>query len=153
MARTETSVLEREIRIDASPETVFAFFTDPARMVEWKGREAILDPRPGGVYRVVINDGATARGEFVEVTPYSRVVFTWGWEEGDNPVPPGASTVEIVLVPDGEGTIVRLTHSGLPDEARDAHAHGWEHFLGRLRTRAAGGDPGPDPMAEATASE
>jgi uncharacterized protein YndB with AHSA1/START domain len=144
------SVVEQEVRIDADPETVFEFFTDPEKMVRWKGREAELDARPGGIYRVVINDRATARGEYVEVDPPRRIVFTWGWEGDESPVAPGSSTVEIELLPDAGGTIVRLLHRDLPDERqREQHAHGWGHFLARLSEAAAGRDPGPDPMANA----
>jgi hypothetical protein len=40
---------------------------------------------------------------------------------------------------------VRLTHSGLPnEEERAGHEKGWNHYLGRLKIAAAGGDPGPD---------
>ena len=46
----ETDVVEREVRIAARPETVFAFFTDPVKMLRWKGISATLDPRPGGIY-------------------------------------------------------------------------------------------------------
>jgi uncharacterized protein YndB with AHSA1/START domain len=141
--------VQQGIWVEASPETVFAYFTDPARMVQWKGARATLDPRPGGIYRVEINDRAIARGEYVELSPPNRIVFTWGWEGGGNPVPPGSSRVEVDLVADGDGTIVRLTHRDLPEEARAAHADGWQHFLGRLREAAAGRDPGPDPMAQA----
>jgi uncharacterized protein YndB with AHSA1/START domain len=79
---TRTDVVQREIRVEASPETVFPYFTDPERMVRWKGTEATLDPRPGGVYRVLVGGEHVARGEYVEVVPYSRVAFTWGWEGG-----------------------------------------------------------------------
>jgi uncharacterized protein YndB with AHSA1/START domain len=85
------AVVEREIRIAARPETVFDFFVDPEKMVRWKGRRAELDPRPGGVYRVDINDQAIARGEYVEIDAPNRVVFTWGWEGNGIPVPPGSS--------------------------------------------------------------
>ena len=71
------------------------------------------------------------------------MIFTWGWR-GSPSVPPGSSTVEIVLVPDGEGTIVRLTHRGLPASERAIHLVGWETYLPRLAIVAAGGDPGPD---------
>jgi uncharacterized protein YndB with AHSA1/START domain len=142
-------VVEREVRIAARPETVFGFFTDPVRMLRWKGIEAELDPRPGGTYRVQINAQAIVRGQFVAVEPHRRVVFTWGWEGEGQPVPPGSSTVEVTLTPDGDETILRLTHRGLPAELRDVHGHGWDHFLSRLATAAAGGDPGPDPMASA----
>ena len=48
----ETTVAEpivREIDIDASPETVFAFFVEPEKLTRWLAVEAELDPRPGGV--------------------------------------------------------------------------------------------------------
>jgi uncharacterized protein YndB with AHSA1/START domain len=90
-----------------------------------------------------------ARGEFVEVDPPRRVVFTWGWDRSERPVPPGSSTVEVVLEPAGDGTRLTLRHSGLPDEEQVAqHGHGWEHYLERLRVAAAGGDPGRDPWTE-----
>jgi uncharacterized protein YndB with AHSA1/START domain len=135
--------IEREIRIAASPETVFSFLVEPDRMVRWKGRQAELDPRPGGVYRVDIDGNNVARGEYVEVEPPTRVVFTWGWESDGNPVPPGSSTVEVSLEPDRDGTILRLTHRGLPPEAREIHEQGWDQFLPRLATAAGGEDPGP----------
>lgn len=138
--------IEREVRIDASPETVFEFFTDPEKMVRWKGTSATLDPRPGGIYRVEMNPKVVAAGEYVEVDPPNRVVFTFGWEGDDNPTQPGSSTVEITLTPDGDGTKVRLVHTGLPSpESAERHGEGWDTYMARLEIAAAGGDPGPDP--------
>jgi uncharacterized protein YndB with AHSA1/START domain len=137
-----------EVRIDAPPETVFAFFTDPAKLTRWKGRRASLDPRPGGVYRCEMGE-SVARGEYVEVSPPTRVVFTWGWEAGRHGVAPGASRVEVTLEPDGTGTRVRLVHTALPPERRDSHRKGWTHYLGRLALAASGRDPGPDPLMTA----
>jgi uncharacterized protein YndB with AHSA1/START domain/DNA-binding transcriptional ArsR family regulator len=144
----QTDALVREVRIDARPDIVFAHLTDPQRMVRWMGVSADLDPKPGGVYDVRINSVYDARGEFVAVEPNSRVVFTWGWV-GNDGVPPGSSTVEFTLEPDGDGTLLRLRHSGLPDAASVAsHDDGWQHYMARLATASAGGDPGPDPMAK-----
>jgi uncharacterized protein YndB with AHSA1/START domain len=146
------AVVEREIRIAARPETVFEFFTDPEKMVLWKGREADLDPEPGGIYRVEMGDRIVARGEYVEVDPPRRVVFTWGWEgqeSGEHAVPPGSSRVEITLDPDADGTLVRLRHLDLPEETREIHGQGWDLYLGRLAVAATGGDPGADPAGVA----
>jgi uncharacterized protein YndB with AHSA1/START domain len=146
---TETTTVAREIAIAASPETVWQFLVDPDKATRWMGQVAELDPRPGGLYRVAVVPGHTARGEFVELDPPHRLVQTWGWEPGEdgpNPVPPGSSTIEIDLVPEGEGTLLRFTHRDLPDAAAtESHAHGWDHYLGRLAIAAPGDDPGPDP--------
>lgn len=143
----ESDFVERKIHIDARPETVFAFFIDPQKMIRWKGIQANLSPVPGGEYRVNLNGRDIIRGQYLEIVPYSRVVFTWGWEGEGHPLPPGTSTVEIVLVPDGNGTIVRLRHMGLAQELRQNHATGWDHYLPRLADSASGRDPGEDPWA------
>lgn len=145
-------VVEREIAIDASPETVWEFLVDPEKAVRWMGTAASLDPRAGGRYEVEVLPGARARGVFLEVDPPRRLVHTFGWEpgaDGPNAVPPGASTVEYELVPEGSGTLLRFRHHGLPDgDARARHAHGWDHYLSRLAVAAAGGDAGADPWVE-----
>src|SRR5437762_99350 len=83
---------------------------------------------------------ARDRGAFVEVVPPSRVVFTFGWDN-DEVVPPGSSTVEVTLSPDGDGTRVRLVHRGITTrEMREQHQQGWQHYLGRLAVAAAGGE-------------
>ena len=145
---SQDEAVERQVRVAASPETVFSYFTDNQKMVEWKGFNATLDPRPGGVYRVEISDENIARGEYVEVVPYSKVVFTWGWEGDGAPVPSGSTTVEVTLIPDGDHTIVRLRHYGLPVDARDVHGEGWDHYMPRLATAATGVDPGPDSLRD-----
>jgi uncharacterized protein YndB with AHSA1/START domain len=42
----------KDIRIDAPPEIVFEFLTNPAKLIRWLGLKAELDPRPGGIFRV-----------------------------------------------------------------------------------------------------
>jgi uncharacterized protein YndB with AHSA1/START domain len=151
VANAETvEAVEVEVRIAASPETVFDFFTDPALMMQWMGRAVETDPRPGGGFRCEINDDAIASGEYVAIEPPERVVFTWGWNGEDSVTKAGSSTVEVLLAADGEGTHLRLIHSGLPSaESAGKHAHGWRHYLDRLGTAAGGGDAGPDEFANA----
>jgi uncharacterized protein YndB with AHSA1/START domain len=140
-------ILEVSLHIAARPETVFPYFTDPERYVQWMGTSAMLEAVPGGVYRVGMRDGVEAVGEFVEVVPPHRVVFTWGWTD-QFAVAPGSTRVVVTLAEEDGGTRVVLRHYDLPtEELRAHHRGGWDTYLARLVVRAAGGDPGADPNA------
>ena len=136
----DTKAIEKVMTIAARPETVFRLLTDPNEYVRWKGKIAQLEARPGGRFHVDFqNDKDVVDGHFVEVIPSRRVVFTWGWQ-GSPAVPPGSSTVEIDLEPDGEGTRLRLVHRGLPEASLASHTEGWDYFLPRLVNVAEGRD-------------
>lgn len=138
-------MLEVTVHVAAQPETVFPYFTDPARYVQWMGSQATLEAVPGGAYRVGMRDGVEVAGEFLEVEPPRRLVFTWGWTH-EHAVAPGTTRVVVTLEEEDGGTRVVLRHYDLPsDEQREHHRGGWEMYLGRLRTHVSGGDPGPDP--------
>ncbi len=139
--------VELEVWIAAPPEAVFPFLTDPARLLRWIGVAATIEPAPGGLFRVDMNGRDVARGAYVEVVPPRRVSFTWGWEGGGHGIPPGTTTVTIELEPERGGTRLRLRHEGLRGDNRARHAHGWRHYVARLKTAAEGGEPGPDPFA------
>jgi len=150
---TETISVTRELEIEASPEAVWEFLVDPEKMIRWMGLSASLEQRAGGAYRVGVVPGHTASGTVATIERPRRLVLTWGWEpvEGEPPpaVPPGSSTVELELFAEGAGTRLVLTHRDLPSgEAADSHTRGWEHYLPRLVTVAAGGDPGRDPWLD-----
>lgn len=133
-AQDEIVVVER--RVNATPATVFSFFTDGERWMQWQGVEATIELRPGGLFRVNVSGDGFAVGRFLEVVHDRRLVFTWGWEMPDRPIPPGSSTVEIELLPDGTGTLLRLTHTGLPPAWVDVHRQGWDHYIDRLQSAA-----------------
>jgi uncharacterized protein YndB with AHSA1/START domain len=121
-------------RIKAPPEVVFSYFTDPALIVTWIGDRAELDPQPGGVFSLGMGE-IVARGTYITVEPPYRVVFSWGIP-GSDTLPTGGSAVEVVLTPDGDDTIVVLTHGGLHSTHIGSHRAGWEHRLGQLRVAA-----------------
>src|SRR5262249_18994416 len=128
-----------EIRIDASPETVFALLTDAARMRTWFAELVEADPRPGGVFRISGPSGLSIEGTYLEVVPNRKVVFTWGGVEG---LRPGQSTVEFLLEPHGDGTLLRLRHYGLPGPVLEPHRRGWIHSgLPKLKDAAEGRRP------------
>jgi uncharacterized protein YndB with AHSA1/START domain len=135
-----TGAIEITQRIEAPPEIVFAYLTDSQRFVRWMGVGAMLDPRPGGRYRIDVDGVHIVSGEYQELDPPRRLVMTWGWE-GHPTVPPGSTTVEITLTPERGATVLRLRHLGLPDEGeRRNHKEGWNLYTGQLaRAVAAGG--------------
>ncbi|MGD9932709.1 MAG: SRPBCC domain-containing protein [Dehalococcoidia bacterium] len=139
MTTASTTTIERELFIAAEPATVFSFLTEPGRITEWMGRLAVADPRPGGILRVDYNGFDIMRGQFLELVPVSRVVWSWGWESlSADAVPPGASRIEFQLDAEAGGTRLRVVHSNLPVEAVEPHAQGWDHFLGRLAACSTG---------------
>jgi uncharacterized protein YndB with AHSA1/START domain len=144
---TEPLVVQRETHIAAPPATVFAFLTDPEKILSWMGTEATTETHPGGLYLVKGCGGdraRAARGAFREVVPVHRLAYSFGWE-GSEEVPPGSSLVEIDLIDRDGGTLLRMTHSGLPNAAQCAgHDQGWAHYLGRLAMAATDRNPGID---------
>lgn len=139
--------MEKTIYIEAPPEVVFAFLTDPEKMIRWCGDEAELEPRPGGLFRLRFEGGVVSEGRYLVIDPPRRVVFTVGMTGSS--VPAGGSRVEIQLAPEGEGTRLSLRHDGF--DPSQPVSEGWDHHLGRLRRAAAGEVLGPDRfVAEST---
>jgi len=132
-----------EQRIQAEPAVVYGYLTDATRWKRWQGVDATLDPRVGGVFSVLMANGMNARGEFLELVPDRRVVFTWGWIGYEN-LPPGSSVVEIELRADGDATVLVLTHHSIPEDELPAQQTGWRHYLPRLALAAAASDPDGD---------
>ena len=111
---------------------------------KWWGPEGVTtrgfvaDVRVGGKYRwdLVNQEGEemAAHGEYRELVPDKKVVFTWAWE-GDEIWENRTSIVMIELSDRDGGTELRLIHEQLPSEAsRDRHNDGWTSVLNRLQS-------------------
>jgi len=146
------SELRLSRRFDAPRERVFEAWTDPALLRRWwaavQGWDtsvAEVDLRPHGRYRLSMRDrdhGAeyTVGGEYVEIRPPERLVYTWAWE-GDAEIMRGSegTLVEVEFREDGDGTEVVLTHRGFADDRiRDLHGEGWSGCLDNLGSRVLG---------------
>lgn len=126
-------------RLNASPETVYAAWTDPEKLAKWFGPDDVAvgrvetDVRVGGRYTFVFQ---TADGEehqvgglYREVVENRRLVFTWAWRS----TPERESLVTVAIKPDDGGSLLTLTHEQFFDEAaRDRHASGWTSSLAKL---------------------
>ena len=123
------------VRIAASLTDVFPYLTEASLLIKWMGAWVDVNPEPGGDFAVNIGD-QPIRGTFVAVEPPHRVVFTWGLP-GSDALPPGASTVEILLTADGDDTVVDLIHRDLPADLQADHLAGWSSLLDTLRVTAS----------------
>ena len=142
MTTKEKTRLEISRVIEAPRDRVYAAWTDPEQLKQWFGpenvktRELVADARVGGTFRwdIINSEGEemTMRGEFRELQPDKKIVFTWQWED-DEDWENHISIVTVELDDAGGGTELRLTHEQLPnEESRDGHTRGWESALDKL---------------------
>ena len=130
-ARAGALVVERVL--PASPDEVFDAWTTPSRMAAWMSpvgaAEAEVDLRVGGSFRVVMVEARLEHtGEYLEIDPPSRLVFTWVSPfTGAEP-----SVVTVELHPHDKGARVVLTHERLPEDVIDGHRDGWGAMIERL---------------------
>jgi uncharacterized protein YndB with AHSA1/START domain len=126
-------------RLKAPPAKVFAAWTDPEKMKRWMGPGEITamraesDTRVGGRYRIVMQapngEEYDVGGVYREVVAGEKLVFTWAWKSA----PERESLVTLLLKPDGDGTLLTLTHEQFSDEAtRNGHEQGWNSSLDKL---------------------
>jgi uncharacterized protein YndB with AHSA1/START domain len=148
----QSEQLQLERTFAAPPEEVFRAWTDPellrrwwAAQPTWESPLAETDVRVGGRYRLSMRDPDsgdehTVAGEYVEVDPPHRLVYTWTWEGADEDSPSAGSIVTVEFRGDGGSTTVVLTHDGITDgQSRENHAHGWSGCLDNLGKRVFGG--------------
>ena len=126
-------------RFNAPPERVYAAWTQPDQISRWFGPAGIVvtsaafDARVGGAFRIsaTASDGERHQvgGVIREVVPNRRLVYTWAWHTTQE----RQSLVTVEFKPDGEGTLLTLTHEQFFDEAAQrGHIHGWTGTLAKL---------------------
>jgi uncharacterized protein YndB with AHSA1/START domain len=128
--------LDRTVMIQATPAIVFSFLTETPRWASWWGAGSEIDARPGGRMTIRYPGGREATGEVIEVSPPHRIVFTYGYADGQM-IPPGGSRVTIQLEPIGAATRLHLTHDVADERVRDEHIQGWRYQLSLFANIAA----------------
>ena len=121
-------ILTKEIFIKAPVEKVFMSFTDEETLLSWHGKKAQLEPRSGGIYKVVFEDGTTILGKYIEVVPNEKLIYSARYGDVD-------SVITIVFTAIDNGTLLQLTQ--VFDKGQDISSFdgGWDHFLGLLADR------------------
>lgn len=133
-------------RLNATPDRVYAAWTDPEKIIRWIGPAVVLqhtakakmDLRVGGRFQLSFNseDGEyhEVSGVYREVVPNSKLVFSWAWHT----TPERESQVTVTIKPEGSHTLLTLHHEQLFDEAtKTGHTRGWTGSLDKLEAMFA----------------
>jgi uncharacterized protein YndB with AHSA1/START domain len=147
----ENGTIEREVRIDASPATVYEVITSPEHLKEWWPDEAVIEPVPGATGELVFGDRSSGDADIPKLTVIEAEaprLFSFRWiHPADEAARKGNSLlVTFELTASGSGTLLRMTETGFREmgwevavleQAYAEHAQGWDHFLPRLVDYAA----------------
>jgi uncharacterized protein YndB with AHSA1/START domain len=142
----EHGSIEREMRIEASPEVVYQVISTPEHLREWWPDEA--EAGEGNQVRITFGDPDSPDAKVetltvVEEDPPRRFAFRWIYDDGQSGASPQSLLVTFDLVPSGDGTLLRFSESGYREKGWESavleeqyaeHTTGWEYFLPRLVT-------------------
>ena len=142
-AHTPGLGIELQRRFRASPERVFRAWTQPLALREWwcpagwAASEIEIDLRAGGRYRIAMvragdaGRGVSVSGQFLEVRPPERLIYTWRWEGAFAGMPETLVTLE--LNGSENETLLTLRHDNFTDTGlRQQHRSGWIAACDRL---------------------
>jgi uncharacterized protein YndB with AHSA1/START domain len=132
----ETQPLIVERTLNAPVSKVWEALTDNEKMKQWYFKLDSFEPRVGFEFSFT---GQGAKGEkyvhlcrITTVEPEKKLSYTWVYQDF-----PGNSEVSFELFPEGDKTLVRITHTGLetmpknhPDFGVESFSKGWNYILG-----------------------
>src|SRR5688572_22959511 len=113
----EYGTIEREVRIDATPETVFAVITSPEHLREWWPDEAVVEAVPGARGELVFGDRTSGDAQVPQLTvvdaePGRLFSFRWIHPEDEEAREGNSLLVTFTLSAAGDGTLLRMTETG-----------------------------------------
>ncbi|MFF0341155.1 SRPBCC family protein [Kribbella sp. NPDC004875] len=131
--------IEREIRIEATPDVVYQVVSSPEHLREWWPDDADLDAVPGATGSITFrqDEGATVVPvTVIEAEPPHRFAFRWDYD-GETATPQNSVLVTFDLVPVDGGTLLRFAETGYDEAAKsdavlEDHTSGWDYFLPRI---------------------
>jgi uncharacterized protein YndB with AHSA1/START domain len=141
----ELGTIEREIYVDAAPETVFEVVSSPDHLEQWWPDAARYEPAAGSVGEIVFGDrdagGVAVPFTVVDARPPRTFSFRWTHPADEVAARGNSLLVTFDLTPSGRGTLLRMTETGFREMGWTAavlerqyqeHVTGWDFYLPRL---------------------
>ena len=131
-----TITLHRVLRAPA--ERIYRAFLDADALTKWlpphgfTAKVHAMDARVGGSFKMSFTNFTTGDthafgGEYLELTPHERIVYT---DVFDDPNLPGVMHVTVVLTRTAMGTEVHITQAGVPEVIPAQACYlGWQESL------------------------
>lgn len=137
MGRPPSRTIRQQYFIRASPKKVFRALSDPDRLTRWFLEEAELSPRKRGRYTFKWRGGYAHSGRVLEFVRGSSLTLSWPQFDGEQPL--GDTKVKFSVEPKGDGTLLKIVHSGYSKHEKwvDAYAgthSGWAYFAMNLKS-------------------
>lgn len=134
---------ENSVKIEklfnAPVNLLWAIWTEPTFINQWFGSDekgtvnmVNIDLSVGGKYKIAFRDSDgsnhTALGEFIEIIPFSKLLYTWEWESESG----HTSKVQVDFIQKQENTLLILTHSLLNPNSTHSYLEGWNGALEKI---------------------
>jgi uncharacterized protein YndB with AHSA1/START domain len=141
----EFGTIEREIYVEAAPDTVYEVISSPGHLKQWWPDDARYELIPGSPGEIVFGDPA-AGGKIVPFTvidskPPHTFSFRWDYPAGETAAQGNSLLVTFELTASRDGTLLKMTETGFREQGwqiaqleqqYNDHVNGWNHFLPRL---------------------
>jgi len=134
----------RTYQLNASPKRVYEAFTNKKDLEMWMADHYEIELRKGGKYKMGLeSDGYAATGEFLEIVPNEKIVYSWKMTEYDentkkpNPNSSMDKPTKVTLKFEkagNRGTKITLIQEGFPEKEEQYYMHevGWDLNVGQL---------------------
>jgi uncharacterized protein YndB with AHSA1/START domain len=117
--------LRFERSYDATPQEVWAAFTEPESIRRWLFADAVLEPRVGGEFRLVWSDSERAAGSVLLWEPPFVLEVEWNEPEIN-------SVLHVEIASSEAGTVLTLDQRNISVAAAIGMGAGWHAHLEAL---------------------
>ena len=119
-----TRTIEQTVTFKASPHVVYEMLMDPAQHARFTGAEVSIDRQIGGAFTAY--DGSLT-GTIYEMIRDTKIIQYWRAVSDDWPQD-HYSVVTFFLEETEDGTRLRLTQTGVPEQSYDDVNQGWRDY-------------------------